>query len=559
MNMTSVEQAKRGLLQILPLKGPTRHIDSVKLTVAQREGHLVPTPFKNFLDTRYRSMGLGRWSLPVAKTTSKNSPVILNAPKSKAADKTDERLAARMAKTLEATQRKFNKLGNGSESEKEQVKKSVQDYTISNRITAEFGQLLVPLDTSSKQAPNILNAPFCHVFPGLSSLLTNEAFSSSEAHSASPKLEYEFVANPAQENPLQGDKRHPGLVMTFVYQQGSKPVLANVIFKVEESVYDVPLPDRAVDVRFKISQEIIYSDKSLMITDPNIKNLIDVVIANIESGERLTAPSKLTVSVPNATVTGYDADVKGDRSLEYFFTEIRYRQSFNTTYQGETVTYNHTRAGKLAKKGGTLSTYYDVGKGPGALKSFLKKTFRIADLLTETSGNNKAMSRTVRPRDQMSARKLKRLGMAKGGMIEQDPENHEEYPSRNDDLIVEGEEQEEEVDGPTPALGASEGGVDRFQDEVKENSHQIEDGELDGPYMGSFLTEEQWTGPQLDHKPMETASGSSPTFSNVDSLVESAEEDMAEVAALTESTDKEPNSSRDDVLHIEKKEVPSSG
>jgi hypothetical protein len=252
-------------------------------------------------------------------------------------------------------------------------------------------------------------------------------------------------------------------------------------------------------------------------------------------------------------ITGYDdADAKGDRSLEYFFTEIRYRQSFHTTYQGETVSYSHTRAGKLAKKGGTLSTHYGVGKGPKALKSFVKKTFKITDLLTEASGNNKAMSRTARPRDQMSARKLKRLGMAKGGTIGQDSEHHEEHSSRNDDLTVEGEEQVEEGDRPSPDLDASESNIDQIQDEVKERSHQIEVGEIDGPYMASFPTEEQWAGPQIDQEPTGTTSRGAPT-NNVDSLAEPAEEDTAEVAALTESMENEPTLSKDDTFHMEKK------
>jgi hypothetical protein len=544
---------------MIPFEGPMRHIDRRRLDAAQKESYLIPTAFKNFLGYRYRSMDLGRWSLPVPKPGSEDSPALHKASESEVAENVDERLAVRIVKTLKASQKQFPR--GKFVLEKNLFKKKMQEHIFHNRISAEFGQVLVPLDTSYKTS-SALNAPFCHVFPGLSNLLMNEAFSS-EAHAAPPKLEYEFVANPAQAAPLKSDERHPGLIIKFKYQQGSKPTLDSVAFKIEESIYDVLLPERAVDVRFRVSQELVYKNATIMCHDLKIRAFIDTVIANIESGERLTAPFKLMISVPKAAIPGYDVNAEGNRSLEYFFAGIQYRQSVNTTYQDQPVSYSTTRAGKLGKKGGTLGTYYDVNEDSKPLKNFVKTTFKIADLLTEASGNVKAMSKTVRPRDQMSVRRQRRQGMAMGGVDGQDPEDHEERSSRNDgyermprdDLTVEGEEEEEEVGKPISAFGAPESSIEESGDAVKEPSHQIEDGDIDDPFIASFLTEEQWTEPEIDEEPTKTIVGGTPMFSNMSSLAEDAEQDNIGVPVPTESVENEPTLVEDDVSNTEEKKA----
>jgi hypothetical protein len=540
---------------MIPLKGPARHIDRRRLDTAQKESYLIPTAFKNFLSYRYRNMNLGRWSFPVPKTASEDSPALHHASKSEVAENVGDRFTVRIVKTLKASQKMKNL-----------VHKKGQGYTIYNKISAEFGQVLVPLDARYKTS-SALSAPFSHTFPGLSNLLMDEAFSS-EAYAASPILEYEFVANPAQAAPLKGDERHPDLVMKFRYQQGSKPTLVSIAYKIEESFYDVLLPDRAVDVRFRVSQELVYANTDVMRQETNIRDFIDAVVANIESGERLTAPFKLTVSVPKFAIPGYDATATGNRSLEYFFTGIRYRQTVSTTYQDQPVSYSTTRAGKLGKKGGTLSTSYHFKKDSKPLKNFVTTTFKIADLLTDASGNAKAMSKTVRPRDQTSVRRQKRRGMAKGEVDGQDPEDHKEHSSRNDDyeqmprndLEVEREEEKEEVGRPTPGFGAPESSTEESLDEVKELSHQIEHGDIDDPYISSFLTEEQWAEPEITEGPTKTIIGGAPIFSNVSGVAEDAEQDSAGLSIPTESIENEPTLVGDDVLHAEeKKALHSSG
>ena len=544
---------------MIPFKGPTRHIDRRRLDAAQQESYLIPTAFKNFLGYRYKSMDLGRWSLPVPKPASEDSSAPHKASKSEVVENIDEWLAVRIVKNLKASQKKISR--GEFIYEKNFFNKKMQEHILHNKISAEFGQVLVPLD-ASYETSSALNAPFCHVFPGLSNLLMNEAFSS-EAHAASPKLEYEFVANPAQAAPLKGDERHPGLIIKFRYQQGSKPTLDSVAFKIEESFYDVLLPERAVDVRFRVSQELVYKNTTIMAHDLKFRAFIDTVVANIESGERLTAPSKLMISVPRAAIPGFDVYAEGNRSLEYFFSGIQYRQSVNTTYQDQPVSYSTTRAGKLGKKGGTLSTYHDVNADSKPLKNFVKTTFKIADLLTEASGNAKAMSKTARPRDQMSVRRQRRQGMANGEVDGQDPEDPEERSSRNngyertprDNLTVEGEEQEQEAGRPTPAFGAPESSTEESRDAVNEPSHQIEDGDIDDPFIASFLTEEQWAEPEIDDEPTKTIMGDAHMFSNMSSLAEDAEQDNVGVSVPTESVENEPTLAEDDVSHTDKKKA----
>lgn len=422
------------------------------------------------------------------------------------------------------------------------IVKPLQDYTVHNQISAEFGQVLVPLNTKNKTS-NALDAPFCHVFPGLSNLLMEEDFSSA-ANFAKPRLGYEFVPNPTQMEPLQDNERYPGLTITIKYQQGSRPQLDSVAFKVRESLHDIPLPERAVDVRFRVSQGLVYANNSIMTNDTSIRNFIDAVVANIESGERLTAPSKLKVSVPRAAIPGCTSP-KGDQPLEYLFTSIRYQQSISMMYENEVVSYSNTRAGKLGEKGGTLSVRYNARKDGNSLENFVRTTFKIADLLTEASGNKKAMNKTVRPRDEMSARKVRRLEMAK---LEKDPEGssrnngYERLPS---DMTEFGNEEDEIARTPSDQSGG----------EVSEHSNYIQEGDIDDPHIASFLAEEQWVEPDITEDASKTAVSGEPVVSNMDSPGEPIEENIAEVDNSTEEVENKSALVEDVAPHTEEKKA----
>ncbi|KAF2794827.1 hypothetical protein K505DRAFT_374358 [Melanomma pulvis-pyrius CBS 109.77] len=497
----SVEEARRGLFQMLPFQTSPRYIDRRKLDAMQEQRHLLPTAFKNFLDYRFRSLELGRWALPILKSTDDGSTPQHEGDKShQAGTKSDQHMPSQIVTALQATQDNV-RIRRNEPKESFQVRRSV---------SAEFGQVLVPL--INKTASDALNAPFCHVFPGLSKLLMNEAFST-EAESATPKLEYEFTGNPAQANPLKDGQKHPDLLMKFKYQQGSEPKLHSVTLKMKEHFHDVLLPEKAVDIRYKVTQELKLLDLE---GQPQVREYIDAICVNIESGARLTAPPLLEIKVPKSAIPGSSPYAKGDRILEYFLTGIRYRQSVTSEYQKHVVSYSTTRAGKLGKKGGTLSVYYNVGKDTKlsdvtALKKFVQTSFVVADQLTAAAANNKPMAKTIRPRDQTSARKTRR---SEARNSEYTPHNFVEFET---DHVA------------PPAFDTVNSTIDRIPDDAIEHPFRIADGDIENPYIASFLSEDNFTEPEIAEKVDTEEIRDEPSSGTVNDIVEVGGTEIDEV------------------------------
>ena len=486
LDKVSVDEARRALIKLLPLQPSPRYIDLRKFNAAQEQLHLLPIPFKNFLDYRFRGLDWGRWSRPIPKslnTESRPNHQAVEPPQ--ALGKSKSSFATPIVQALKAARediRIYKTLPRGEAEEQDGVK-PVRPFNLRTSVTAEFGQVLVPLTDGKVFDP--LRTPFCYAFPGLSKMLLNENLSA-DAETTAPKLEYEFVANPTQNNPLKNDQKYPNLLMQVRYQQGSNPVLHGVRLQSNERYHDVLLPDKSVDVRFRITQHIEMTEFH---RQQNVKEFFEEIRANIKSGTRLTAPPILQVLVPKSAIPGFGPKAKGERFLEYLFTGIRIGQSVTSKYKDYQLSYSAVRAGKLGKRGGTLAMHYDVHQDkilskksskPNSLKKFVDASFEMANILTEAATNQKPIKK---PRDMQSARKLRRSHTlhTSSAAGEGTDENNENNDSLRNELP--------ETVAPTFTTEAIE---DSIEQDARRHSSMIEEGDIADPLIASFLREEHY-------------------------------------------------------------------
>ncbi|KAF2712984.1 hypothetical protein K504DRAFT_369936 [Pleomassaria siparia CBS 279.74] len=544
----SVEEARRGLLRTLPYKLSPRSIDRRKVLAAQKECYLLPTPFKGFLDYRFRNAEYGRWSLPVHKAPDAASQLEHNvATSDKAVAKTDEQFSKRISRSIKAIVEETQ-----LEKDASPDVRPLYPFRITRSVSAEFGQVLVPIDADRASTPqsDAQNVPFSHLFPGLSNLLMNEALPV-EAVFTAPQIEYEFIPNPAQANPLHAQRQYPRFSIRLKCQQGSQPIFHSAVLQSGEVFHDVLFPDKAVDVRFKVVQEITLLRPLLQ---PKVKSFVDAICANIESGERLTAPPMLQIIVPKMSIMDSEPVHKAERTLEYIFTGVRYEHSVWSSYQGYHVQYASTRAGALGKKGGMLSMHYNAKKDlKKDIKNFVNASVGIADILTKSATNNKPMAKSIRPRDQTSARKTRRSEMAS--------RDGAEAPSLNEHS---GEDMEHFSHGSkdTDLSNSDIAANDMENIDAKENqdegilpNHHLEDGDFEDPSITSFLSENEYVEPEMAE---EMVKGEADEEKHVVNAVMEGIENEANVSVeevVSETSVLEP----EDVPHAERSVLRSSG
>lgn len=424
----SVSLAERYLIKALPLKTDlSRSIDAEALNLIKDGGYLLPTAFaKQSLDPRYRDQNLGRWTLPIARlpddteapsavhTTQTNPPSVTSV----SPDHRSDHQQARVLSTITTSPKTYIDPSHISPGQRKTGHWALQP---DNQISALFGQVLCPLNSvrSDVDSVDILSSEstFSRNFPAVSRLATDDTF---QILSETTALHYEFVPAPEQTN-FRKDQIFPTLYIQFRRGRYGKPSLRRVSIGFNKQCHDVLLPGKAVDIRFNRQDKLRLNKPS---EDKNIKEFADAVCVNIESGERLTAPPSLQLDIPKWTLPGFDSNATGTRTVTYLFAGIRFRHSVAASFMDTNVAYSTVNSGKFGRRGGALTAYYNHDAGYGneqretepqtshdeKLKRFIQNCFGIADRITEATAQTQTISKLLRPRSEMSARKLRRQG-----------------------------------------------------------------------------------------------------------------------------------------------------
>jgi hypothetical protein len=425
LDKSAVSDAERALVRLLPLKDATlRTIDTQELDLGRGPGHLLPTSYdEKSLDFKHRSANLGRWSLPVARQAHSEGDMSGESIEKSTAR---QRRAASIVESL----RKSAKEGPSALSESIKVgKPGVWQQEPTFRLSVEFGQVLYPLrdavpnSTPQNDRPLPSRPLFTPSVPGLMSLMgaariqgaSNTELSPSfnaTTRTEAPSLLYDFVAAPDQKGDLAG-RVLPSLHVQMRTKDGeSEATLHKLSLGFQQHIHTVLLPDSAADVQFSRYGRLTIR-KSLKNT--HIKEWIRAISANIASGERLTAP-ELTIDIPRWTITGDPKDVNHTKTVTYLFSGVRFRQAVVGEFQGASVSYNTTQSGKMGAQGGSLSMYHNQ-EGRSAedllqddsLTAFVERSLEFVDRITEAASQTQPVAKMVRPRNNESGRRQRRL------------------------------------------------------------------------------------------------------------------------------------------------------
>jgi hypothetical protein len=260
---------------------------------------------------------------------------------------------------------------------------------------------------------------------------------------------------------------------------GAKATFHKLTLSFQQRIHDVLLPDKAVDVRFSRRASLNFNTKEF--NDEDVQAWVDAVIGNIQSGGRLTAPP-LRIKIPKWTIPGVSSEEKGMRTVTYHFSGVQFRQPVVGNLLGEDISYNTTQSGKLGAKGGALTAHYN-GHGDtelrdeSAVKVFVERCLDMVDLITDASKQTLPVSRLIRPRDQNSERKARRMGMSADGRQFMNEQNSDaandlikrvgEYPDLKDD--AEGKENMEAADNVVEEQLVDGETESRFEDSIAES------------------------------------------------------------------------------------------
>jgi hypothetical protein len=432
----AAEEARRILNRFLPLKdSTTRTFDfPSKLGYTETSSYLLPVLSEKSLDYKYRETKLGRMSLPIMRLSE---PDIANDQvklvKQKLNDfpkKVLQGLKNRTAAILRVRAADLAKLPEGA------VGNWQPEREI--KLSAEIGQVLFPLDQTdpskameaAQEQPS--RSPFAPTFPGLSTLLASPDLTAT-ARLKTPSLSYDFLAAPDQPN-FEPGQLFPSLHIQM-RTEGKTASMHKLTLGFRSRIHDILLPDKAADLRFFRSARLRYKPNH---KDLNIREWTEAVTANIESGERLTAPP-LRLEIPKWTIPGFPADAKGMRSVTYHFSGVQFRQSVSGDLLGENISLSTVQSGKLGGKGSALTAHYQ-GHGDTTLQdevgitAFVERCFKMVDLVTEASSMTLPVSRQMRPRYEGGMRKTKKMGDGHGTN-----DRVVYYPAQNDTLDEDGE------------------------------------------------------------------------------------------------------------------------
>ncbi|KAI4932527.1 hypothetical protein J4E85_002925 [Alternaria conjuncta] len=460
-DVSSIEEAKRTLVRFLPFKDAAeRTFDTQKLGSAESAAFLSPvlTEHDSF-EYKYRKRELGRLSMPIMRLTE---PDTVEAQAAKPAKAPKTTLHGLVNRTLGTILRPASAVP----LPKHEMSNWIPNPTY--EVSAEFGQALFPLEDvdPSRVVEAALSDPskaaFLSTFPGLNSVFTSPNYSV-VSRLQTPSLHYKF--RPDLEN--EPGQTLPKLrIQMRTGRSGARATFRKLALSFDHRIHDVLLPDKAVDVRFQRRANLSFNNRDY--NDENVQAWVDAVTENIESGGRLTAPP-LRIQIPKWTIPGFPSEETGMRTVTYHFSGIQFRQPVIGNLFGVAVSYNTVQSGKLGAKGGALTAHYS-GHGDtelrdeSAMKAFVERCFKMADLITDASKQTLPPSRVVRPRDMNSGRKAKRMGLSGDRAQAVDEQSIEppndlvervgEYPDVKDDVeakenaaAVEDVVEEQPVDG----------------------------------------------------------------------------------------------------------------
>lgn len=386
-------------------------------------------PDSNSLDYINRDVLLGRWMLPVSREADSTIS---------AEEETEvESIANRVASLLKPPVDEFS-----ARTETNPRRGQAGYWTLEPdyNLSADFGQSLFSLRLSdrTKLVHAITDAsvsPFRPAIPGLGSLLVSSDFENS-TYSETSSLLYDFLPAP--------DQKHigPHFPKLFVHvrpgRDGSRPTIHKLSLGFHERIHDVLLPDQSADIRFQRYGRLRFSIKSHH--DKNVEAWSEAVRQNIESGERLSAPS-LTIDIPKWTIPSFPPDATGMVQVKYLFQGIQFRQSVSGRMLDTQVSYSTVQSGKLGAQGGALTAYPEKLKGNDIemqIRDFATKCIRMVDYITQAGAQTQLPKHIAIPRKEHSARKQRRAAQDMSSTLEsmagsQDLDQHESQASQKYD------------------------------------------------------------------------------------------------------------------------------
>ncbi|KAL5116451.1 hypothetical protein ACEQ8H_005687 [Pleosporales sp. CAS-2024a] len=455
----AVAETERALWRMLPLKTKTVHTVDTQNIHGQTEVYLLPTSYDDkSLSARFRNTALGRWSLPVARKTNDQQ---IKAQKLKEEGNeyrttSSEVRSHQIQSVIEGLlQSKPGAPPKPANKKKKKTNKKLPIWSEEpeSKLSAEFGQVLYPTKSEASDGASNATQPtsprpvFTSSVPGLTNVLGCLRPATTSQLSGNPSLVYEFVAAPDQPE-LEIGQIPPTLhIHLRTDNSGGEATLHKLDLGFQQHVHDVLLPNNAVDVRFTRYGRLRLNGQKIK----SVQEWLTVVIANIASGERLSAP-EISIPVPLWTVTG-TADDGQFKTVKYLFLSVQFRQVVQGRFQDELVTYTTVQSSKMDAQGGALAMYHDLGAvyNDSVLKPFVEKCLEFSDAITSAAEQTQPVAKKLRPRANDSERKQRRLA-------EQAAEAKRNDVSEEAEVIPERDaSQQEEITTEKDAAGQAKG------------------------------------------------------------------------------------------------------
>ncbi|KAF1958334.1 hypothetical protein CC80DRAFT_442254 [Byssothecium circinans] len=380
LNTNSIAEAERCLIKMLPLKEDVEHtIDTTRRDATKDQSYLSTVHFDpTAVDWKLRNQHFGRWMLPVTRSPEP-ATAIGGEPSDELLDNTKQGILKMVDRATDLPEDLMQKI-TGDWSSRPEVS-----------VVTEFGSVMYSMGSSQDDVhAETALPPFLPSTPGLVRLLKDQEFSLTQKYGSPPSLHYSFIAAPEQRLFDRG-QQFPRLSILFrPNPQTGKHSVRKIYLSLNESVHDVLLPDKAVDLRFVSNAQLQMHPSS---GEKSIRGFIHAVLENLQSGGKLTAPN-INLDIPTWTIPGQPSDAKGTSTVRYLFTGVRFRQSVAGSLFGGSVSLGTVQSGKLGRKGAALTAYFNSDpKMPGysdlkddtRLGEFVKKSFAIADKVTETA------------------------------------------------------------------------------------------------------------------------------------------------------------------------------
>lgn len=370
-------EAMRCLIKVLPLKSPSLStVDTTARNAIESPDHFRPVVVeKESVEYKARNTEFGRWSLPIKQNASMHA----------ASASITRRVKTAQEQVLKMFLTSPNQPTNNKNPKRDPKWNMKWNNKTEVRLEALYGHALFPLEK-----PSLEVASFVPALPGLSSLFADEAFKTS--FSTRPLLCYEFIAQPGPKNYTSDllPYKFPKVKAYFRYIDGQQG-LSKLVLSFAAGNHEVLLPEEAVDIRFQTSQSIQMNNSRLA---RDTRDLREHVVANLQSGGRITAPDIL-LEIPKWTVGGMEFNGKDDLiKTKFQFVGVTFTQSVWGEHHGSPATYSTKQSGKLGAKYAQFSMVYGVNRlakpiaiddPPNAIREFVANAFMTAGLITKAA------------------------------------------------------------------------------------------------------------------------------------------------------------------------------